>query len=99
MILSQKQHCTFTISWTERDYSMESVTALVILLFSKMCKHGYRSHKISLSPPLFIEVPVPSQESGRSCICVCTGYRYCLFFYDFSIEFLTAATVWMFFLF
>ena len=27
-------------------------------------------HKISLTPPLFIEVPVPIQEHERSCICV-----------------------------
>jgi hypothetical protein len=26
--------------------------------------------KTSLTAPLFIEVPVPSQESERSCICV-----------------------------
>jgi hypothetical protein len=28
------------------------------------------AHKTSLIPPLIIEVPVPSQESERSCICV-----------------------------
>ena len=27
-------------------------------------------HKTSLNPQCFIEVPVPSQESERSCICV-----------------------------
>jgi hypothetical protein len=27
-------------------------------------------HKTSLSPQLFINVPVPKQESERSCICV-----------------------------
>ena len=27
-------------------------------------------HKTILTPPPFIEVPVPSQESERSCICV-----------------------------
>ena len=27
-------------------------------------------HKISLTLPLFIEVPVPIQENERSCICV-----------------------------
>ena len=26
--------------------------------------------KTSLTPPLIIEVPVPSQESERSCICL-----------------------------
>ena len=28
------------------------------------------AHKTSLTPPLFIEVSVPRQESERSCICV-----------------------------
>jgi hypothetical protein len=28
------------------------------------------AHKTSLTQPLFIEVPVPSQESERLCICV-----------------------------
>jgi len=28
------------------------------------------AHKTSLTSQLFIEVPVPSQESERSCICV-----------------------------
>jgi hypothetical protein len=28
------------------------------------------AHKTSLAPPLFIEAPVPSQESERSCICI-----------------------------
>jgi hypothetical protein len=38
-------------------------------------------HKTSLIPPLFIEVPVPSQEYERSCICVLSiwWYWYCLF--------------------
>jgi hypothetical protein len=33
-------------------------------------KGEVRSYKTSLTPRLFIEVPVPSQESKRSCICV-----------------------------
>ena len=32
------------------------------------------AHKTSLDLPLFIEVPVPSQESEQSCIFVCYGY-------------------------
>ena len=39
-------------------------------------------HKANLIPPLFIEVPVPSQESERSCFCIDL-----VSFYDFSIEF------------
>jgi hypothetical protein len=27
-------------------------------------------HKTILTPPLFVEVPLPNQESERSCICV-----------------------------
>jgi hypothetical protein len=41
-------------------------------------------HKTSLTPPLCIEVPVPSQESEQSCIC---GYRLCLCFYGFLLDF------------
>ena len=37
-------------------------------------------YKTSLSPPLFMEVPMPSQDSERSCIS-------CLCFCDFSIKF------------
>jgi hypothetical protein len=37
----------------------------------------------SLIPPLFIEVPVPSQENERSSICVL--YRFFAFFYLFSL--------------
>jgi len=46
------------------------------------------AHKISLTPPLYIVVPVPSQESERSFICVkgyTKGYRFCLCFYDLSM--------------
>jgi hypothetical protein len=48
--------------------------------FTQMWKHvhdhiislrgGVWAHKTSLSPPLFIEVPVQSQESKQLCICV-----------------------------
>ena len=44
----------------------------------------------------FFEVPVPSQESKLSCICVSDiDFAY---FYDFYIEFGTVPTVWYFFL-
>ena len=32
------------------------------------------AHKTSLTPPLFIELPVPNHESQRLCICM-LGYR------------------------
>ena len=41
--------------------------------------------KTSLTPPLFIEVPVPCQERERSCICV-SGIDFASF-NDFSIRF------------
>ena len=36
----------------------------IISLRGEVC-----AHKTSLTPPLLIEVPVPSQEGERSCIC------------------------------
>ena len=39
------------------------------------------AHTISLNRALFIEVPVPSQESEGSCIYV-LGYRFCLCIYE-----------------
>ena len=45
-----------------------------ILLTSGIHLHDHiiqvRANKSSLTPPLFIEVPVPSQEIEQSCICV-----------------------------
>ena len=44
-------------------------------------------HKISLTPPLFIEVPVPSQDNDMSCICV-LEVTICLFqrLFDWILE-------------
>jgi hypothetical protein len=41
------------------------------------------AHKTSLTPPLFIEVPVPSQEIEWSCICML--WLSTISFYDFSV--------------
>jgi hypothetical protein len=43
-------------------------------------------NKASLTLPLFTEVPVPSQESEHSCVCVLVGIDFASF-YDFSIGF------------
>jgi hypothetical protein len=57
----------------------------------------------SLTPSLFTEVPVLSQESERSCICVLEVMYMCVrdiefaYFYDFSIEFLELFRQWFFF--
>jgi hypothetical protein len=45
----------------------------IVLACGKHLHHFIRkvwTHKTSLTPPLFIEVLVPSQESEQSCICV-----------------------------
>ena len=39
--------------------------------------------RISLPPPLFIEVPIPSQESEWSCLCV-LEYRFSISFFLYS---------------
>jgi len=43
---------------------------------------GVWAHKTSLTPPLFIEVPVSSYEGEPSCICV-RGYPFLLFLWFF----------------
>ena len=43
-------------------------------------------HKTNLTLSLFIEVPVPSQESEQSCIYVLEGNNF-VSFYDISIGF------------
>ena len=50
--------------------------------FVKLKGEGW-VHKTSLTPPLFIEVPVKSQKSELSCICV-RGIDF-VSFYNFSI--------------
>ena len=44
-------------------------------------------HKTSLTLPLSTEVPVPSEESDRSCISLLRVHIYFTSFYDFSIWF------------
>ena len=60
-----------------------SVISLLTLLsrwikYSKQRREVW-SHATALMPPLFIEVPVPRQESERSCICVLGGSILSLF--------------------
>jgi len=50
-------------------------------------------HKTSLTPPLFIEVPVPSHTSAQSCICV-LGVSIFFSFYVFRLDFGTVLTGW-----
>ena len=49
--------------------SCQRVRTPLIHFFFNFTKRGrLRPNKTSLTPPLFIEVPVPSQECERSCI-------------------------------
>jgi hypothetical protein len=54
-------------------------------------------HKTSLTLPLFIEVPVPSQESEQSCICV-LGVVILLLSKIFLLNLITVLTMWYFFI-
>ena len=93
------------------DYSVLHITFLArlyvgvtILLTYGMHLHDriispkgeVRVHRMKLTPPLFIEVSLPGQESERSCIevslpcqeselsCICVfGYRFLLHFLRF----------------
>ena len=53
------------------------------------------AHKTSLTPPLFIEVPVPSRESDQSCICV-LGVWILPLYASFLLNSKTAQTVILF---
>jgi hypothetical protein len=63
-------------TWSQDDINMECK------YFVKLKGEGW-VHKTSLTPPLFIEVPVKSQKSELSCICV-RGIDF-VSFYNFSI--------------
>ena len=69
-------------------------------LFDLKRKYTMRNwtHKTSLTPPLFIEVPAPSEKvSGRVCVCVrvSTLPLSTILIFDFRI----VQTVWYFFFF
>ena len=55
-------------------------------------------YKASSIPPLFIEVPVPSQESERSCNFM-FGLSILPLFTTFLLEYGSVLTVWYFFYF
>ena len=74
-----------------------------ILLFLQRCVVNFVSfiitklwvHTINLTPLRFIEVPVPSQESERSCICVLRVSFLPLSTF-FLLDFGTGLTMWYF---
>ena len=55
-------------------------------------RRGVWAHNSSLTPPLFIEVPVSSQDIERSCICV-LGILIFAFSTIFLLDFETVLTV------
>ena len=62
-----------------RVQSLASVTVMRCTIESMYTIFSLRvdgAHRTSLIPPLFVEVPVTSQESERSYIYVCQGYRF-----------------------
>ena len=63
-----------------------------------LLRREFWAHKIIVTPPLFIEVPVPSQESDWSCICV-LGIHF-ISFYDFEfgsfLLFIICLVMWYF---
>jgi hypothetical protein len=68
------------------------ITVVIVIILKSS---SVIDHKNSLTPPLFIEEPVPSQKSERSFIFV-IEYRLCLCFHDIWILFWTG---WIFCLF
>jgi hypothetical protein len=68
----------------------------------KMRKLKVWANTTDSTPPLFIKVPVPSQESDRSCICVLDlplltlllDYRTVLTVWYLLLDYRTVLTVW-----
>ena len=85
-----KSRGTWSHSWIFLEVRVVQSFCYVIYFILNIYKRiislrGYAwIHRASLIPPLFVEVPVPKQESERSCICV-LGCRFGSF-YDFEKE-------------
>jgi hypothetical protein len=62
-------------------------------------KEGGLGIEISLIHPIYIEVPVRSQESERSCTCVQVVLILPLFLMFIRFDFGTVLTPWYFFIF
>jgi hypothetical protein len=67
-----KSHTKYPYIYTwkglDRKKMINWSTIQSIILFG--WKKGSKSHKTNFILPLYIEVPVPSQESEQSCMCV-----------------------------
>ena len=61
-------------------------------------KHATDIYKynIKFQFTLLIEVPIPTQKSERSCICLQGGIHFACIFTIFQLDFGTVLTVWYF---
>ena len=66
---------------------------LIHLVFFNFTKRGDCPKNTSLTAPFFIEMTVPSQESGRSCICLLVASILPLST-NFVLDFGNIPTVW-----
>jgi hypothetical protein len=68
-------------------------TAVILLAFFKTTPTLFFGENIYITSQLFIEVPVPSQESGRSCICM-LGVSILPLSMNYLLNFRNVPTVW-----
>jgi hypothetical protein len=66
------------------------MTTYIVSLRVEIC-----AHKTRLTPPLFIQMPVPSQESDRSCISKCgTGIDSVCVYTIYRLDFVSVSTIY-----
>ena len=68
---------------------------LILIIFIISQRGDVWIQKTSLTPPLFIEVPVPNLESEWGCLCE-KGISILLLFTIFLLEHGTLPTMWYF---
>ena len=88
----------------ENKLRIKAYTKIIIIITSSQILPKYftviftvkvRAYKTGLTPPLFIKVSVPIQESERSCICV-LGESVLPLSTIFLLDFGNISTVWDF---
>jgi len=84
--------------WLFMEKCITIVDVLHYFFFFNLIKCVFKLVKLALTPPRFIEVPVPTQESEHSCICV-LGVTLCLFLRLFLLGIIYAPIVWYFIVF
>jgi len=90
----------FLISFFLWLFMKKCITIVDVLhyFFFNLIKCVFKLVKLALTPPRFIEVPVPTQESEHSCICV-LGVTLCLFLWLFLLGIIYAPIMCYFFVF